>query len=120
MSIVRPCALPAAALLHDSVAQGAYADCFCIDVPLPVSHAAFVEAFYTTSVFRVERWILRWALSRPSTDADARRRAGAGCSAPCSGSTPCIRVSCCPRRDPACWPCSGVDARLPQRATAAS
>lgn len=75
MSVVRPCALPAAALLHDSVATGAYTDCFCVEVPAPVSHAAFVEAFYTSPVFRVERWILRWALSRPSTDADARRLA---------------------------------------------
>ncbi len=79
MNAVRPCELPAAALLHDSVAQGAYADCFCIDVPVPVSHAAFVEAFYTTAVFRVERWILRWAVSRPSTDADARRLAKGAC-----------------------------------------
>ena len=79
MSAVRACALPAAALLHDSVAQGAYADCFCIDVPVAVSHAAFVEAFYTTPVFRVERWILRWALSRPSSDADAHRLATGAC-----------------------------------------
>lgn len=79
MSAVRPCDLPVAALLHDSVAQGAYADCFCIDVPVPVSHAEFVEAFYTTVVFRLERWILGWALSRPSTDADARRLARGDC-----------------------------------------
>ena len=40
-----------------------------------MSHAQFVTAFYTTSVFRLERLILKWLLSKPSTDEDARRLA---------------------------------------------
>ena len=31
-----------------------------------------MEAFYTTAVFRVERLVLRWVLSKPSSDRDAR------------------------------------------------
>ena len=31
-----------------------------------------VASFYTTSLFRVERWILAWAVGRPSTDAEAQ------------------------------------------------
>ena len=41
--------------------------------PFPV--AEYVEAFYTTAVFKLERSILRIAVSRPSTDAEARQLA---------------------------------------------
>jgi hypothetical protein len=37
-----------------------------------VSHAQFVEAFYTSWVFKLERWILSWAVGKPSTDDEAR------------------------------------------------
>ena len=43
--------LPADALLQRYCEQGAYTDCFTIDVPGQVAHAAFVEAFYTTFVY---------------------------------------------------------------------
>jgi hypothetical protein len=56
--------------------QGAYTDCFAIDVPGQVPHAAFVEAFYTTSVFKLERLLLGLFVSRPSNDAEARELAG--------------------------------------------
>ena len=41
-------------------------------MPFPISHAAFVEAFYTTPLFKLERLLLCVLLSRPSTDAQAR------------------------------------------------
>ena len=75
MTPIRACPLPADALLHASVANGGYADCFVADIAQVVSQAQFVEAFYTSAVFAVERWILRWAVSRPSTDAQARQLA---------------------------------------------
>jgi hypothetical protein len=34
-----------------------------------------VEAFYTTAVFKIERLLLRWLASRPSTDLQAREMA---------------------------------------------
>jgi hypothetical protein len=40
-----------------------------------VSCAEYVEAFYTTSVFKLERAILGTVVSRPSTDAEARQLA---------------------------------------------
>ena len=43
-----------------------------MDVPGTVTHARFVEAFYTSWLFRVERAILAAAARRPSTDADVR------------------------------------------------
>ncbi len=37
----------------------------------PVTHAEYVEAFYTTAVFKAERLLLKWFASRPSTDSQA-------------------------------------------------
>jgi len=67
--------LPQDALLQRYREQGAYTDCFAIDVPRHVAHAAFVEAFYTTSVFKLERWLLALFVSRPSRDVEARELA---------------------------------------------
>lgn len=68
--------LPNEALLRRYREQGAYTDCFAIDVPAQVTHAAFVEAFYTTAVFKLERLLLALLVSRPSRDAEARELAG--------------------------------------------
>lgn len=53
------------------VREGAYVDCYSVDLPGQVSQARFVEAFYTTPVFKLERAILALAANRPSTDAQA-------------------------------------------------
>lgn len=67
--------LPPAALLQTYARSGDYTDCFATDIPLAITHAQFVEAFYTTWLFKLERVILRLALSRPSTDAEVRELA---------------------------------------------
>lgn len=72
MSAVHPAPLPLHALLQRYQRNGAYADCYCIELPAPVSHEAFVAAFYTTPVFKLERLLLHWLLKKPSTDAEAR------------------------------------------------
>jgi hypothetical protein len=71
MATIRSCQLPSDALLNRYLASGAYADCYVTEVARPVSHAEFVEAFYTTAVFKLERLILRLVVSLPSTDAQA-------------------------------------------------
>jgi hypothetical protein len=63
--------LPAHALLARYAADGGYTDCFVTEVPGAVSQPEFVNAFYTTWLFRLERWILKWLVARPSTDAEA-------------------------------------------------
>jgi hypothetical protein len=40
-----------------------------------ISHAEYVEAFYTTALFKTERIILSWLVSAPSTDHEARELA---------------------------------------------
>ena len=69
---VRECDLPAIALSQRHRASGDYTDCFCARIARDVSHAEFVEAFYTTWLFRLERWILARFVARPSTDAEAQ------------------------------------------------
>jgi hypothetical protein len=47
-------------------------DCFCVTVPAAVPLSDFVFAFYTSHVFRIERWILAVVAGARSTDAEAR------------------------------------------------
>lgn len=66
---------PPGALLHRYGGAGGYADCFTARVPGEVSQAAFLEAFYTTPLFKLERLVLAVLLAKPSTDLEARRLA---------------------------------------------
>lgn len=72
MPDIQACELPANALLRRYLDEGAYADCYRIDVAGSVSPPEFIEAFYTTAVFKLERRLLAWFASRPSTDQQAR------------------------------------------------
>ncbi len=71
MAAIQACALPVDALLWEYLHRGAYADCYVTEVARHVSHAEYVEAFYTTAVFKAERLLLAWFVSRPSTDLQA-------------------------------------------------
>ena len=69
--------LPAAALLRKYCYDGAYTDCYFTEIPSSIPLAQYVEAFYTTSIFKLERWILTHFVAKPSSDVDARRVARA-------------------------------------------
>ena len=73
--MIEACSLPTNALLHRYANRGYYTDCYTTHTPGSVSNVAFVATFYTTWLFQLERLILRWAVSRPSTDAEARQLA---------------------------------------------
>lgn len=51
--------------------RGAFADAYALRLPRAVSLAEFVEAFYTTRLFKVERGLIA-LFGRPSSDAMAR------------------------------------------------
>lgn len=70
-SPIRTCELPNAALLRKYRDTGAYTDCFAVEIRGSVSQAEYVEAFYTTWVFKLERMLLAWFVSKPSADAQA-------------------------------------------------
>jgi hypothetical protein len=75
MPSIHRCELPQGALLGKYEHEGAYADCYVAEVAWRVSHAEYVEAFYTTALFRVERLLLSWLVSKPSTDVEASQLA---------------------------------------------
>ena len=75
MARITACELPSGALLARYRANGAYTDCYTTTVQHRVAHARYVEAFYTTPLFKVERLLLTWFAGRPSTDAEAQRLA---------------------------------------------
>lgn len=75
MSTIQSCELPQGALLSAYRDRGAYTDCYVTEVAWPVSRSEYVEAFYTTAVFKLERQILKWFAATPSTDEEARQLA---------------------------------------------
>jgi hypothetical protein len=67
---VRASSLPPGALLAAYRSAGHYTDCYETRVDAQPFQAAYVEAFYTSWLFKLERRILALA-SMPSTDAEA-------------------------------------------------
>ena len=65
--------LPDGALLQAFVDRGDYTDCFVTPINANVTFPEYVESFYTTRLFKAERRVLRWLMSRPSTDEEARQ-----------------------------------------------
>ena len=62
---------PGSLLARLAQARDAYADAYTLKLPRRVSLAEFVEAFYTTRLFKLERWLIA-RTGRPSADADVR------------------------------------------------
>ena len=52
-----------------------YADCYVVAVNRSVTLSGFVWSFYTSRLFRVERWLLAVAAGAPSTDEQVRELA---------------------------------------------
>ncbi len=52
-----------------------YTDCYSVELKGPVRLAEYIEAFYTSPVFKLERSILSILLAKPSTDTQARELA---------------------------------------------
>jgi hypothetical protein len=78
--MIEACALPDQALLARYARSGAYTDCYRTNVGRQVSQAEYIEAFYTGALFKLERLLLAWFVSRPSTDAQAKELASGGLS----------------------------------------
>src|ERR1700722_12630848 len=63
---------------------GRYGDSFSVRIDGAVNLADFVFAFYTTPVFRIERWMLRAFIGVPSSDAGARALADGSAASFCA------------------------------------
>ncbi len=74
MISIRKTAIPNDTLLKKYTAiAGAYTDCYAAEVSRHVVFPEFVFAFYTTPLFKLERSILKFTVSKPSTDLLARQ-----------------------------------------------
>jgi hypothetical protein len=76
MPSVLPCDVPLNSLLRAYKDGLGFADCYVTELPGEVTQEAFIEAFYTSPLFKVERTLLHYLASRPATDADAKQLAG--------------------------------------------
>jgi len=72
MRTITTCNLPSTALLRKYNDGHSFTDSYCTEVDGTIPLATFVEAFYTTPLFKLERFILTWLVQRPSTDEQAR------------------------------------------------
>ena len=75
MFSIEKCAVPANAMLAKYLMDRTYTDCYTTEIPGQISFREFVFAFYTTLLFKLERFILKWTVSKPSTDTQARQLA---------------------------------------------
>jgi hypothetical protein len=66
-----PTPVPDASFLADYARRGAFTDCYAMPVPAAITLPEFIEAFYTTRLFKLERWLLAKALGFHSTDEQA-------------------------------------------------
>jgi hypothetical protein len=77
MRMALPTPVPEASFLGAYVRSGAFTDCYVTSVAGTVTMAEFIFAFYTTPLFKAERWLLAKALNIASTDQQALQLAGA-------------------------------------------
>jgi len=75
MFSVEKCAVPAHAMLANYSKNGSYTDCYITEIPGHISLSSFVFAFYTTFIFKLERFILKTVVTKPSADAQVRQLA---------------------------------------------
>ena len=72
---IKPCPVPANALLARYVGDHAYTDCYRVEIAAAATQVQYINVFYTSWLFKLERAILAWAASRPSTDAEVKQLA---------------------------------------------
>ena len=75
MNAIQHCELPQEALLGKYRQEGAYTDCYFVELPGVFTQAEYVEAFYTTRLIKAERLILSLLVSKPSSDRQAKQLA---------------------------------------------
>lgn len=63
--------LPDIALSVKYREKGAFVDCYYIDIPKEISLEKYIQAFYTTILFKVERGILSISTLKFASDKDA-------------------------------------------------
>ncbi|RVU83450.1 hypothetical protein EOL70_17145 [Leucothrix sargassi] len=63
--------IPSESLVMKYLKDGAFVDCYCLDIQKAVTLECYIEAFYTTTVFKIERTLLSVATFKFASDNDA-------------------------------------------------
>ena len=66
--IIQQAELPQDALLQKYHLLNAFTDCYTTTIESSVDFNSYVSAFYSTKLFRMERFILKWVVNKPSSD----------------------------------------------------
>lgn len=75
MLSIEKCSVPTNTMLEKYLMNGTYTDCYSTEISRQVSFPEFIFAFYTTPLFKTEGLILKFTVSKPSTDVQARQLA---------------------------------------------
>jgi hypothetical protein len=75
MNLIQSCTLPEGAMLSRYAQNGAYTDCYFMDMPMSIGLSEYIKSIYTTPLFKIERSILALIARRPSTDLGAEELA---------------------------------------------
>ncbi len=71
MSSIEKCNAPKDSFLSCyAIETNAYIDSFKTNIPMQVNLETYIQAFYTTRLFKLERLLLKFLASTPSTDHD--------------------------------------------------
>lgn len=71
MSNIIEAEIPPDALSARYVEEAAFVDCYYIEIPKEITLDRYIEAFYTTPLFKVERTILSIATFKAASDREA-------------------------------------------------
>ncbi len=70
MTPVSPCPVPESSVLaHQAADPDHYADCYTVDLPCEADLSAYLTAFFTLPIMRLERWVIT-VMGTPSTAQD--------------------------------------------------
>lgn len=75
MPSVQKCAVPQGSLLATYTQGGSYVDAYRTELPGHISLSTFIKAFYTNWIFKIEAFILKYTVKRPSNDVEAQELA---------------------------------------------
>lgn len=75
MFLVQKSPIPSNSLLNAYTTNEAYADAYSIEMVEQISLPEYIFLFYTTALFKLERFILRMTIAKSSTDSEARQLA---------------------------------------------
>ena len=73
--LIKPCEIPNHSFLSKYQNGIGFADCYVCEVPGVISQTVFIEAFYTSPLFKIERTILKYLAAKPASDYDAKQLA---------------------------------------------